>query len=161
MRGYSLLNSKFNDFLFAPIGDERNEMPLSVLSALARLGIDPWQEAARLSELPKEQATQSLTSMIEGLPSGRWARSDSRAIAARLAQFLPSRSNLKASLVTAPNGINRMIRSLAVMWLIYAVVWGATLMMAGNREPPLSMKQTGTHLTNAIALPEMPLRSAD
>jgi hypothetical protein len=54
MRGYSLLDSEFNDFLFAPIGEEGNEMLLSVLSALARLGVDPWQEAARLSQLPKE-----------------------------------------------------------------------------------------------------------
>lgn len=35
-------------------------MLLSVISALARLGIDPWQEAARLTQLPKELATQHL-----------------------------------------------------------------------------------------------------
>jgi hypothetical protein len=44
------VGSEFNDFLYAPIGVERNEMPLSVLSALARLNIDPWGEAAELSE---------------------------------------------------------------------------------------------------------------
>jgi hypothetical protein len=40
----SVLGTEFDDFLFAPIGEDRNDMPLSVLSALARLDIDPWQE---------------------------------------------------------------------------------------------------------------------
>jgi len=33
-------------------------MPLSVLSARARLDLDPWKEAAELSELPSDRATQ-------------------------------------------------------------------------------------------------------
>ena len=37
--------SEFDSFLCAPIGEERNGMLLSVLSALARLDVDPWQEA--------------------------------------------------------------------------------------------------------------------
>lgn len=49
MSGYSLPNSEFNAFVFAPIGEERNGMLLSVMSALARRDIDPWQEAARLT----------------------------------------------------------------------------------------------------------------
>ena len=43
----SRLGSEFDDFLFAPIGADRIGMLLSVLSALARLDIDPWQEAAK------------------------------------------------------------------------------------------------------------------
>ena len=45
---FSLLHSDLNDFLFAAVGDEPNGMPLSVISALTRLGVDPWDEAARL-----------------------------------------------------------------------------------------------------------------
>ena len=37
----SFIRPEFGDFLYAPIGEDRNEMPLSVLSALARLGVDP------------------------------------------------------------------------------------------------------------------------
>jgi hypothetical protein len=48
----SFFRSEFDDFLYAAIGADRNESPLSVLSALARLNLDPWQEAAELSELP-------------------------------------------------------------------------------------------------------------
>ena len=60
----SRLKSEFDDFLFAPIGEERNGMLLSVLSALARLDVDPWQEAADLARLPRDSATQRLTALI-------------------------------------------------------------------------------------------------
>ena len=61
------VGSQFNDFLYAPIGADRNEMPLSVLSALARLDIDPWKEAAELSELPTDTATRGGTTGFKGL----------------------------------------------------------------------------------------------
>jgi hypothetical protein len=37
--------SEYDDFLFASMGEDRNGLPLSVLSALARLDVDPWEEA--------------------------------------------------------------------------------------------------------------------
>jgi hypothetical protein len=56
---FSLLHSDLNDFLFAAVGDEPNGMPLNVISALTRLGMDPWEEAARLAALPKALAAES------------------------------------------------------------------------------------------------------
>lgn len=50
--------AEFNDFLYASIGEERNDIPLTVLSAFARLNLDPWAEAAKLSELPTSAATR-------------------------------------------------------------------------------------------------------
>jgi hypothetical protein len=35
------------------VGVEANGMTLSVLSTLARRGMDPWQEAERLAKLPR------------------------------------------------------------------------------------------------------------
>ena len=66
----SRLRSEFDEFLFAPICEEKNGMLLTVLSALARLGIDPWQEAAQLAVLPEKTATQRLVSLIAALPDG-------------------------------------------------------------------------------------------
>src|SRR5579862_887634 len=66
-------------------------MVLTVLSALARLGVDPWQESARLGQLSTENATQRLTLIISRLPKGRWAPSDAGAIAARLVGLLPAK----------------------------------------------------------------------
>ena len=77
----SFFRPEFDDFLYAPIGADRNEMPLSVLSALARRDVDPWEEAAELSELPKRTASQRLAALIARLPGGRWTQADSRGIA--------------------------------------------------------------------------------
>jgi hypothetical protein len=81
--------SEFDDFLFAPIGDERNGMLLSVISALARLDLDPWREAASLARMPKEAATERMTSLIAALPERTAAHRDPEAIAARLVALLP------------------------------------------------------------------------
>ena len=61
--------SAFDPFLFAPIGEETNGMLLSVLSALARLDVDPRQEAATLSRMPAQDATARLASLLSSLPS--------------------------------------------------------------------------------------------
>ncbi len=61
--------SEFDSFLFAPVGEEKNGMLLSVLSALARLDVDPWQEAATLTKMPAQDATLRLTSLLSSLPS--------------------------------------------------------------------------------------------
>jgi hypothetical protein len=70
-REYSLGHSEYNAFLFACVGEEEIGMPLTVLTALTRLGFDPWQEAARLSDLPTEDAAQALAATIARLPEGR------------------------------------------------------------------------------------------
>lgn len=87
---YSLGHSQFNDFLFAYLGAEEEGLEVTVLSALARLGMDPWEEAARLSALSEEAATSALTATLARLPQGNWQASDARAIALRLVNFLPS-----------------------------------------------------------------------
>jgi hypothetical protein len=76
---FSLLKPKFNEFLFATVGEDRVGMPLSVLSAFTRLGADPWLEATRLSDLPKNFAIATLSGMIARLPVGRWELSETRA----------------------------------------------------------------------------------
>ena len=63
----SALAPEFEDFLFAPIGEDMNGMLLSVVSALARLNIDPWQEAANLAQLPRTTATRRLAALIAAL----------------------------------------------------------------------------------------------
>jgi hypothetical protein len=65
---FALNNSGLEPFLFAEVGDELNGLGLTVLSDLARLGHDPWAEAARLISLPKVAAVNCLTGNIQ---SGR------------------------------------------------------------------------------------------
>jgi hypothetical protein len=93
-RSVSYLRSDFDGFLFASIGDDNgnSDMPLSVLSALARQNFDPWEEAARLACVPTENAIHSLTALIAALPNGRSPRLDPGVIAARLIALLPHRA---------------------------------------------------------------------
>jgi hypothetical protein len=66
---FSTLGSEFDDFLFAAIGEATNGMPLSVVSALARMDLDPWHEAASLAAMSVETATGKLTSLLAALPA--------------------------------------------------------------------------------------------
>ena len=89
------LGSQFDDFLFAPIGEEENGMVLSVVSALARLNLDPWQEAAKLTGLPVGTATQRLASLIAALPDAPPARLSPGAIATSLIALLPRQTSFQ------------------------------------------------------------------
>jgi hypothetical protein len=91
---FSLLHSDLNDFLFASVGDEQNGMPLSVISALTRLGLEPWEEAARLAALPKALAVEALAPMIARLSLAWQQRSENLAIAQRLVGLLPMRGQV-------------------------------------------------------------------
>jgi hypothetical protein len=88
--------SEFDDFLYAPIVEGGNGMVLSVLSALARVNVDPWDEAARLARLPCEAATRTLTQLITALPNGLSEGLDAGAVARELVALLPRQSAMRA-----------------------------------------------------------------
>jgi hypothetical protein len=67
---YLLGHSQYNAFLFAAVGEEKTGVSLTVLTALTRLGFDPWREAARLSDLPRETAARVFAVTIAMLPEG-------------------------------------------------------------------------------------------
>jgi hypothetical protein len=131
----SFFRPEFDNFLYAPIGTERNEMPLSVLSALARLDVDPWEEAAELSELPTDTATQRLASLIARLPGERWTQADARTIATRLIELLPRRFSSEVPLPEKARGVRAMTGPAIARVLICAALAVIALIMAANREP--------------------------
>jgi hypothetical protein len=96
---FSLLHSELNDFLFAALGEEENGSPLSVLSALTRLGADPWAEGARLSELPKDAAARALVTLIAMFPRENRGFSEVMALAEELAGLLPQRLDAATGVV--------------------------------------------------------------
>jgi hypothetical protein len=93
----AFLGPEFNDFLYAPIGRERNGDYLSVISAMARLDLDPWAEASQLAKLPAASATQKLTSFIDGLQKTSAAPHVDKMIASRLIALLPGHTNTKTA----------------------------------------------------------------
>ncbi|MFC5355552.1 hypothetical protein [Azospirillum himalayense] len=96
---YTLHQSDLTEFLCAPLWEEENGSPLSVLSALARLGIDPWAEAARLAALPRGAAASALAVILRRLPAQQPEAPDALAAADRLVKLLPEGGS-----ATAPNG---------------------------------------------------------
>ena len=88
-RAYGPMLPEFDTFLFASVGDELDGAPLSVLSALSRLDLDPRDEAGRLSHLTKEAAADQLATMISRLSDRRWTLSEAHRIAVRLIERLP------------------------------------------------------------------------
>jgi hypothetical protein len=89
MSSTSALDASFNDFLFATVCEERNDMPLTVVSALARLDLDPWTEAAELARMPADGAARRLTALLARVVSVPAAQTDRATLAARLVMLLP------------------------------------------------------------------------
>lgn len=150
---FSLRTSAFNDFLYAPIGEEDNGMVLTALSALARLGVDPWDEAARLSEQSKEAATKRLTSIISGLPRGRWAQSSAGDIAARLSALLPGKqapapqqAMTRAKLLPSP--------AIAVFLFIFLV--NAVVFFVNRERAPEPTADQGAATSSTVVPPQVP-----
>ena len=94
---YALSRARYTAFLFTVVGTERSDAPnsgedITVLTALARIGIDPWQEAARLSLLPRAEAAKSLAATFINLPDTRWTLGDAAGTAQRIVDTLPQSS---------------------------------------------------------------------
>jgi hypothetical protein len=85
------LSTQFNDFLYAPLGEDENGRRVSVLSALARLDIDPWERAAHLHALPGDAAVHELAALVAGLPERYSARAAPERIATALIALMPRR----------------------------------------------------------------------
>ena len=119
--------SEFGAFLFAEICDEQNGMPLSVVSALTRLGVDPWKEAARLAALPSRTAAEALAAMIERIAGAAGQRPDAAKIAAGLIELLPRGGSARDSAPRAANGPNNSRR--IVVWQVYVILFLAAALI--------------------------------
>ena len=87
---FALKKSGLEAFLYADVGIEANGSMLTILSVLARLGKDPWTEAARWAALPRARAIDSLTQSIGKMPLAPSALAGARESAVRLVQLLPT-----------------------------------------------------------------------
>ncbi len=85
------LGVAYNAFLFAHIGNDTAATPLSTLSALARLDIDPWREASELTGLPRDSAVRRLADLLARLPGRPEGLTDIEATARRLVALLPGK----------------------------------------------------------------------
>jgi len=64
---------EFERYLYASVGEARNGYVVTVLCTLARLGLDPWKEAAELVTLGRDASRARLGTMLAD--SGTFRRS--------------------------------------------------------------------------------------
>jgi hypothetical protein len=133
----------FDEFLFAVIREETNGTPLSMISALSRLGLEPWQEATRLAALPAAAAAEALATLIGRLPQGAAAAepADRNRLVAGLVELLPKPGLLppqEASsaalrempglLRRAPNVLRELQGPRRYLWLLCIVLTAALML---------------------------------
>lgn len=153
---YAPLRPDLDDFLFATVGEERDGMPLSVISALTALGLDPWVEATRLSSLETHEAVEQLVPMIARLPGERWASSEVGKIALGLIERLPLTSAARAATDIAPQAHPKIGPSTA-FWLVCCLLAAAALAsMAANGGLPFG---GGHGQSGSVSPVEVPTQS--
>jgi hypothetical protein len=116
------LSSEFDDFLFAPIGEDRHGMPLTMLSALARSELDPWDEAAQLSKVPEKYATARLAALIAALPGRPSITGGCAATAGQAVARLPRRTTATVQLPKAPPQFRLAQQSWAILCAVLMVL---------------------------------------
>jgi hypothetical protein len=109
----SRITEALDPFLLESVGVEENGMKVSVLSTLARLGLDPWEEAGRLAVLPKKAAIAVIT--------GHLSLKGDALIAVRLAERLPEASKAPRDRRPMDSG-HGMVRRNPLLWLAFWLV---------------------------------------
>jgi len=119
------LRTDLNDFLFSPIANDENGMHVTMLSALARTGVDPWDEAASLAALSRESATQKVVQMLGVVPNGPSPGDQTTSLAARLVAQLhsPPAPKLKPVSSTATMSRENELPQLSLSMLPARVRW--------------------------------------
>jgi hypothetical protein len=154
MTELSVLESQYDAFLFAPVC-ETDEMTLSVLSLLARQDVDPWQEAARLAQLSKPQAINSLATTIWKSNGERWSASEASILAVRLIDFLPSHGRARPAPLRTDDG-----RGGLMFWVIAGMLF-MSMAISGNSMQRLT-KDSGDplHVVSKAAKADTVTRSS-
>jgi len=145
------LTSRYEDFLLAPICDEPGGMRLSVLSALARLNVDPWEEAARLAALATADAQKTLVSTLNRFPGKRQRSAETEALAARLLALLPRADKTTiAKQATIAEGPTKRY-SVWLMWLCFAI---AMSFLIPHQQSTTTNAESPRSTSKAASVPE-------
>jgi hypothetical protein len=157
---FALKNSDLNAFLFADVGTELNGSALTILSILARLGQDPWAEAARWAKMPKAAAIDSLARSIGKMPLSSQALAETFATASSLIQLLPVQSRDVRQGISGdgrtPTAQEWVAIALLCLSLVFSVVVNMIPDHASTATPPAADIQSGPDRTIAAKPVVMP-----
>ena len=106
-------------------------MTLSVLSALARLDVDPWEETAALAAMPRDRAKERLAALFNTSTKALASGLSSDVVAARLIPLLPTISNFKipapVAAVKAKSSSIFVLLGLFLVALVYLAMYVGAL----------------------------------
>ena len=118
----------FEQFVYADVAIEPNGMELSVLSALSRRGLDPWQEAQRLAQLPRLAAADGLAQILRAVPAVHALRLDVKVIAERLVALLPAQRAITAGQFPSKLGATPVQVPRGFTLVMMAAIFGGVLL---------------------------------
>ena len=129
----SSLAPEYGDFLRSPLWEDHAEMPLSALSALARLDLDPWAEAAALAGLPSETGVDRLALRLRALPGCPSNRTELDFLCRQAIRLLPAASQRSGAAQTAAVVVINPIRA-AMFALLFLIIYVSTIVLSGLAE---------------------------
>ena len=136
----SVLTTRYDGFLCAKVCDEPSGMHLSVLSALTRMNIDPWQEATRLAAMPKALAVETMKSVLVHIAGKTWHGSEATATAERLINLLSKPDK------TAAVGGAEAPEQLKSYWFLWVGLAVAFMLFTTHQQAP---QDAGTSTSQA------------
>ena len=142
------LGREFDQFLYASVGIDNDGMPLTVLSALARMDVDPWEEASKLTQLPPESAVTQLASLLGALRHAPLTGLDPARIAAPLIALLPcSRDRAPPMLKVLPQAAQAerpAVVSTLLTVLTYLIFMLVSQWLVGSLQAPRQIQPPST-----------------
>jgi hypothetical protein len=132
---FALKNSGLNEFLLAEVGTGVNGLPLTILSVLARLGKDPWTEAAQWARLPKASVIDRLADSILQMPLRPQALVEARVTAARLILLLPGQVQQSPKIDDVKNMISTTPKWVPMAVFLAALAFGIAFEMVPPTSP--------------------------
>jgi hypothetical protein len=147
-----LIGPQFDKFLYAPIRADRNGTPLTVLSALARSNVDPWQEAVSLGLMHRDAAAARLTALIGALPGEQNGEVSASSIA-HLVTLLPKATSFTVSssdsVLAAVGPQHAQIRFVLGALVILAMI-ALALSASLSAGPEFGAKPSHAHVRDAV-----------
>ena len=114
---------EFEPLLHASIGEDRNGHVVTVFSALARLGLDPWREAADLAALGHEAARARLGPLLARFRDVPTLASDHGRVARDLSQLLPEGRMVRSVKRGALLGADGRPGTSRAIWALFAIIF--------------------------------------
>lgn len=141
LRAEDFLGTEFNEFLFAPVSAGRKGGQLSVVSALARLDLDAWAEAAALARLPRDIAAGKLSVLLGKAVDFPQTAKETQTIALQLVALLPGRAQIRLQISARPPASGMRVLELALLAILALAIGAAGFMLAMQLPGPVAHAQ--------------------